>query len=161
MQFLSNKRARLAIVGAFVVLAGCSQTAQAPAPVVTQYNPPAPAVAALKGPNVTHYQVTFASNSTVIDADGQLAITTAGDTLRGNTTLMATVVGRTDSVGSDARNMRLSKQRANKVAHALLQTGNIDPSRVDVRWTGERQQGDQAAAGTADASDRVVDISVH
>src|SRR5271170_5767309 len=101
MRIVSNQHARLAIVGAFVVLAGCSQTAQAPAPVVTQYNPPAPAVAALKGPNVTHYQVAFASNSTVIDADGQQAITTAGDTLRGNTTLMATVVGRTDSVGSD------------------------------------------------------------
>jgi outer membrane protein OmpA-like peptidoglycan-associated protein len=161
MSFFSSRSTKLATLAAFAVLAGCSQSAQAPAPVVTQYNPPAPAVAALKGPSVTHYQVAFASNSTLIDADGQQAITTAGDTLRGNTALMATVVGRTDTVGSDARNMRLSKQRANKVARALLKTGNIDASRVDVRWTGERQQGDQAPANTAEASDRVVDISVH
>jgi outer membrane protein OmpA-like peptidoglycan-associated protein len=161
MSFFSRRSTKLAAVGVLVALAGCSQTAQTQAPVATQYNPPTPAVAALHGPNVTHYQVNFASNSTSIDADGQQAITTAGDTLRGNTALTATVVGRTDTVGSDARNMRLSKQRATKVAKALLQTGNIEASRVEVRWTGERQQGDQAPANTADSSDRVVDISVH
>ena len=161
MPFCSSRPTKLAAVAILVALSGCSQTAQTPAPVVTQYNPPTPAVAALHGPNVTHYTVSFASNSTLIDGDGQQAISTAGDTLRGNTTLTATVVGRTDTVGSDARNMRLSKQRATKVAKALLQTGNIGASRVEVRWTGERQQGDQAPTNAADPSDRVVDISVH
>ncbi|MEJ0048032.1 MAG: OmpA family protein [Rhodospirillales bacterium] len=158
MPYLLSRTPTLATFAALVALAGCTQPAQAPSQVVTQYNPPA---AVVPGPNVTHYQVAFASNSTSIDAAGQQAIATAGDALRGNATMTATVVGRADALGSDARNMRLSKQRATKVANALLQTGDIAAARVDVRWTGKRQQGDQAPASTSDAGDRVVDITIH
>jgi len=75
--------------------------------------------------------------------------------------LTATLVGKTDSVGSDAANMRLSQQRAAAVRNALLATGKVPAQRIQTRWTGERPQTAQPISDAADASNRVVDIGVH
>lgn len=158
MSFFSSKPAKLASVAAFVLLAGCAQQSQ---PVATRYNPPKTALTELPAGNVTWYHVMFASNSTRIDANGQQAINDAAASMQGNSALTATVTGKTDSVGGDAANMRLSQQRASAVRIALLQTGKVSAQQIETRWTGERQQGAQTTSDVADPSNRAVDIGVH
>ena len=157
MSFLSSKSARLASVAAFVLLAGCAQQSQPAA----RYNPPGTALAELPAGNVTWYHVMFANGSYQIDANGQQAINSAADSMQSNGALTATVIGKTDSAGGDAANMRLSQQRANAVRTALLQTGKVSAQQIETRWTGERQQGAQTASDVADPSNRAVDIGVH
>ncbi len=103
----------------------------------------------------------FANGSTQIDANGQQAIANAAASMQGNSTLIATVIGKTDSAGSAAANMRLSQQRASAVRLALLQTGKVPAAQIETRWTGERQQGAQTTSDVADPSNRAVDIAVH
>jgi len=152
---------KLASATAFVLLAGCAMQSQAPAPVAVRYNPPGADLAAVPAANITWYHVMFANNSDQIDATGQQAINNAVDSMQGNAALTATVIGKTDSAGSAAGNMRLSQERANAVRTALLQTGKISAQQIETRWTGERQQGAQTTSDVADASNRAVDIGVH
>jgi outer membrane protein OmpA-like peptidoglycan-associated protein len=168
MSFPSRKSAKLASTATFVLsagglfagvlLAGCAQQSQ---PVVTSYNPPGAALAQLPPGNVTWYHVMFANGSTQIDASGQQAINSAAASMQGNSALVATVIGKTDSAGSAAANMRLSQQRASAVRTALLQTGMVPAQQIETRWTGERQQGAQTTSDVADPSNRAVDIGVH
>ena len=158
MSILSSRAAKLASLAGFVLLAGCAQQAQ---PVATQYNPPGNAVAQLPPATVTWYHVMFANGSSRIDANGHQAINTAADSMQGKSALMVTLIGKTDSAGNDAANMRLSQQRANAVRVALLQTGKVSAARIETRWTGDRQQGAQTPSDVADASNRAVDIGVH
>jgi OOP family OmpA-OmpF porin len=103
----------------------------------------------------------FASDSTQIDTAGLQAINGAADSMQGNAALTATVIGKTDSAGTAAGNMRLSQERANAVRVALLQTGKVSAEQIETQWTGERQQGAQTPSDVADVSNRVVDIGVH
>jgi len=157
MSFLSTRSAGLASVAALALLAGCAQQSQQ----ATRYNPPGAALAELPAANVTWFHVMFANDSTQIDAAGQQAINDAAASLQGNSALTATVIGKTDSTGSAAANMRLSQQRAGAVRTALLQTGKVSTGQLETRWTGERQQGAQTASDVADACNRAVDIAVH
>jgi outer membrane protein OmpA-like peptidoglycan-associated protein len=138
-------------------LAGCAQQSQPTA----RYNPPSTALAELPAANMTWFRVMFANNSYLIDPSGQQAINNAADSMQSNTALTATVIGKTDSAGSDAANMRLSQQRASAVRTALLQIGKVSAQRVETRWTGARQQGAQTTSDVADPSNRAVDIGVH
>lgn len=47
------------------------------------------------------------------------------------------VVGHTDSVGADAMNMTLSKNRAESVTNYFIQTKGLSPSRFQTNWYGE------------------------
>jgi outer membrane protein OmpA-like peptidoglycan-associated protein len=160
MSKLSTRAAGLASVAAFVLLAGCTQPSQ-PSQPTARYNPPGTALAELPAGNVTWYHVMFANGSTQIDANGQQTINNAAASMQGNSALVVTLIGKTDSAGSDAANMRLSQQRAGAVRTALLQTGKVSAAQIETRWTGERQQGGQTASDVADPSNRAVDIGVH
>ena len=159
MSILSTRSAGLATVAVFVLLSGCAQPSQ-PTPTA-RYNPPGAALAELPVGNVTWYHVMFANGSTQIDANGQQAINNAAASMQGNSALVVTLIGKTDSAGSDAANMRLSQQRAGAVRTALLQTGKVSAAQIETRWTGERQQGAQTMSDVADPSNRAVDIGVH
>ena len=158
MSLLSSRSGKFASVAAFVLLAGCAQQGQ---PVAVQYNPPGAALAELPAANVTWYHVMFANDSYQIDANGQQAINNIASSMQSNIALTATVIGKTDSAGSAAGNMRLSQQRADTVRTALLQTGKVPAQRIETRWTGQRQQGAQTTSYVADPSNRAVDIAVH
>lgn len=160
MSLRSNCSVRIASVAAFALLTGCAQHSQSVA-TATPYNPPGAALAQLPPANVTWFHVMFANNSTRIDAAGQQQINSAADSMQGNTALTATVIGKTDSVGSATGNMRLSEERANAVRVALLQTGKVSARQIETHWTGERQQGAQTQSDMADVSNRAVDIGVH
>jgi outer membrane protein OmpA-like peptidoglycan-associated protein len=103
----------------------------------------------------------FTNGSTGIDPAGRQAIDNAAASMQGNSALIATGIGKTDSAGGAAANMRLSQERAGAVRTALLQTGKVSAAQIETRWTGGRQQGDQTPGAVADPSNRSVDIAVH
>jgi outer membrane protein OmpA-like peptidoglycan-associated protein len=152
---------KLLSIGAFALLAGCAQQNAAPVAEATPYNPPGTALSALPANNVTWYHASFDSGSARIGSDAQSAVNGAAEKMRANPTMTATVIGKTDGVGSDASNMRLSQQRANAVRDALVRTGNIRPGRIETRWTGERQPSMQALVSADSPGGRIVDIGVH
>ncbi len=152
---------KLLSIGAFALLAGCTQQNAAPVAQATPYNPPGTALAALPANNVTWFHAPFDSGSARLGSEAQSAVNGAAEKLRANPTMTATVIGKTDGIGSDASNMRLSQQRANAVRDALLRTGTIRPARVETRWTGERRPNAQALASVDGPGGRIVDIGVH
>jgi outer membrane protein OmpA-like peptidoglycan-associated protein len=167
MTTIRQNTLRLAALAGFGLLGGCAQLYGSPAPAPVAYNPPGTALAALPAENVTRFRVTFASASTAIDADGQATVNSAADAMQANAALTATVIGSSDTVGSDASNMLLSKQRAVAVHDALIRTGKVPDARIETRWTGDRQANaqpvvaGQTQAIMADAGSRAVEIALH
>ena len=156
-----NNRSRFVGLAMLAVLAGCAQQSQTPAQPVAVYNPPGEALAALPATDVTWYHVPFATNSSRIEGAGRQAINNAVDSMRGRPAMTATVVGKTDTVGSDANNMRLAQQRATAVRNAMMGSGQVTAGQIETRWTGERQAGGPPMSNVADAGGRMVDIGVH
>ena len=56
--------------------------------------------------------------------------------MRAEPTLVVVVEGHTDSIGSDAYNMKLSQRRANTVRDYMVKKG-ISPSRIKTEAFGE------------------------
>lgn len=160
MSFSSGRIMAMVSGGALSLLAGCAQQGPPSAPEVA-FNPPGTALAALPGGSVVWHHVAFATNSARIDADGRRAIGDAADSMRANPALTATVIGKADSVGGDAANMRLARQRAVSVRDALIQAGTLPAARVETRWTGERMVGAVSPGNATEPNSRVVDIGLH
>jgi OOP family OmpA-OmpF porin len=51
----------------------------------------------------------------------------------------ATVVGHTDSIGSDGYNQKLSERRANAVKQAMIKSGNLKADRITALGKGEKE----------------------
>ena len=143
----------LAAVGTMSLLAACAQT---PPAMVASNPPPVP-----PGPNATWYHVAFATNSHTLDAQGQLTVADVTNNLRQNPTSIATIIGKTDTVGSPSYNMHLSHQRADAVRDALVYQSNVSADRVETRWTGETRQRVATADNVSAEMNRVVDIAIH
>ena len=150
----------LAALSAVALLAACAQTppgaATTNAPSVASNPPPVP-----PGPNAVWYSVSFANNSFTIDAKGQRVVDELSTFMRDNPSSIATIVGRTDTVGSKDYNMRLSHRRADAVRDALVYGDHVPADRVETRWTGEARQGVPTGDDVAAAANRVVDIAMH
>ncbi len=113
------------------------------------------------GPNAVWHSVYFESNSSAIGSTGQAAINEVIAALQSNPGEVATVIGRTDTVGSNDYNMHLSHRRADAVRDAIVYGGKFAPDRVETRWTGENRQGVPTTDNVAAAANRVVDIAIH
>lgn len=146
-------RRQLAAVGALFLLGACAENPSHP---VASNPPPVP-----PGPNAVWYSVYFDTSSYAIDANGQKVVNDVVASLRGNPASVATIIGRTDTVGSNDYNMHLSHRRADAVRDAIVYGGNLAPDRVETRWTGESRQGVPTANDTAASANRVVDIAIH
>ena len=81
--------------------------------------------------------------------------------LQQNPNEIATIIGRTDTVGGADYNMHLSHLRADAVRDALVYQSNVAADRVETRWTGETRQRVATAANVPAETNRVVDIAVH
>ena len=149
----------IASLASLALLAACDKQSNRPVPRPVSFNPPSTALAAVPASNIVWYHVDFDNGSTQIALEGRQAIATAAGSMAGNT-MTATVIGKTDTVGGDQANMRLSRDRAVAVRQAMLATGNMTPDRIETRWTGDRKPG-SPTDHIADASARVVDIGVH
>jgi outer membrane protein OmpA-like peptidoglycan-associated protein len=144
----------LAAVGTIALLAGCAQT-QSPA-MVASNPPPVP-----PGAGATWYHIEFATGSHAIGAQGELTVADVTNFMQQNPNAIATIIGKTDTVGSANYNMHLSHQRADTVRDALVYHSNVAAERVETRWTGETRQRVAAAANEPAEANRVVDIAVH
>ena len=99
--------------------------------------------------------------ATLLDTQGQLVVADVTNMLRQNPGEIATIIGKTDTVGSPNYNMHLSHQRADAVRDALVYNGNVAADRVETRWTGETRQHVATADNVSAESNRVVDIAIH
>jgi outer membrane protein OmpA-like peptidoglycan-associated protein len=145
---------QLAAAAAVALLGACAQmTPQQP--VASNPPPVAP------GPNAVWHTVYFDSNSFAIDANGQKVVNDVITALQANPGAAATIIGRTDAVGSNDYNMHLSHRRADAVRDAIIYGGKLTPERVETRWTGEGRQGVPTTDNGAAAANRVVDIAIH
>jgi outer membrane protein OmpA-like peptidoglycan-associated protein len=113
------------------------------------------------GPTAVWYTVAFDTNSFAINTDGQKVIADVTTFLQHNPASVATLIGRTDTVGTVNDNMRLSQRRADAVRDALVYDGHVALDRVETRWTGESRQGVPTGDSVAAAQNRVVDIAIH
>ncbi len=144
---------QLAAACAICLLAACAQIP--PEPVASNPPPVAP------GPTAVWYTVAFDTNSFAINTDGQKVIADVTTFLQHNPASVATLIGRTDTVGTVNDNMRLSQRRADAVRDALVYDGHVALDRVETRWTGESRQGVPTGDSVAAAQNRVVDIAIH
>jgi outer membrane protein OmpA-like peptidoglycan-associated protein len=143
-------------IGAILGHAICDPIPEPPAPKVAQAPPPPPPsktkIATLKGPN-------FAFNKATLTPEGQRIVDTAVKTLDENTSITVTCHGYTDSVGSDAYNMKLSRRRAEAVKAYLVKRG-IAADRVHVQAHGEADPVASNKTAEGRAENRRVEIVV-
>ncbi len=149
---------QLAAFGGLALLSACDQPHSyhmaEPAPISNP--PPVP-----PGPSAIWYHVDFANDSFAIDADGQKTVTSLVTYLTQHPKAEATIIGKTDTVGSAQYNMHLSHQRADALRDALVYDGKIDAARVETRWTGETRQAVAAGDQTVEANNRTVNVAIH
>ena len=133
-----------------------------PAPVVTP--PAAPAPQPTK-PVVQVAKVTYAAKSlfdfdrSVIKPEGQAALNQLVAKLKTVTVEVVIVVGHTDSVGTDAYNLKLGQRRAEAVKRYLTSQG-VEASRVYSDSKGESQPvaSNQTAQGRSENRRVVVEV---
>jgi outer membrane protein OmpA-like peptidoglycan-associated protein len=117
-----------------------------PPPPAAKPAPPAPGtkITEIKGPH-------FDFDKATIKPEGQRRLDDAVRLLRDNPNMRVVAVGHTDSVGSDAYNMKLGERRARSVADYLTRQG-VSPARIDVESEGESRPvaSNQTAEGRAD-----------
>ena len=123
-----------------------------PPPPVAKPAPPAPGtkITEIKGPQ-------FDFNKAQIKPEGKRRLDDVVRLMRDNPNLRIEAVGHTDSVGSDAYNMKLGERRARAVADYLVAEG-VSPSRIDVRSLGESRPVASNATAEGRAENRRVEI---
>ena len=121
------------------------------AAAVTQTPPPPPPPAA------KNYLVFFDFNKSDLTADARAIVkTAAGAAMKENSTKL-TVTGHTDTVGSDAYNMRLSRRRAQAVEAELVHDG-VPESEIAIFAKGKRDLLVPTADGVREPQNRRVQI---
>jgi OOP family OmpA-OmpF porin len=121
------------LLGAILGHAVCDPLKETPPPPPA---PPPPPPAAAPKPIATLSGPQFDFNRATLKPAGRQVVAEAARVLREKPDLHVSVEGHTDSVGSDAYNMRLSERRASAVRDALVSEG-VDASRITVKGWGE------------------------
>ena len=106
------------------------------------------------------YPIHFSTGSAALDAGDQETIRSVASMMQHTPTLVATIIGKADAVGSDEYNKRLSQQRAEAVFEALVYNNKVEESRVELRWTGERLPTAPTGAEMPELTNRVAEITV-
>jgi outer membrane protein OmpA-like peptidoglycan-associated protein len=148
-----NKYSKIATIGLVTLVGACSD---APRAHVASNPPPVS-----PGAGAVWYAVHFDNDSFAIPPASQASVNEAALFLKQHPNSVATIIGKTDSVGTADYNMHLSHQRADAVRDALVYGGKIPADHVETRWTGETRQDHPTAGDTASAGNRVVDIAIH
>lgn len=124
-----------AVVGGLIGYALANEFCQLPPPPPPAYAPPPPPappsgrIETLAGPS-------FDFNKATLTAEGRAHVDHAVQVLRDNPTIHVSVEGHTDSVGSDAYNMKLSQRRAATVRDYMVSHG-VAASRITTKGYGE------------------------
>ncbi len=110
--------------------------------------------------HATIYPVSFPMGSVELHPADQETIHGVAAMMERNTALVATVLGKADTVGTSDYNEHLSWRRASAVFEALVFKYGVPASKVEMRWTGERLPTVKTADQTAELQNRVVEILV-
>ena len=107
----------------------------------------------------THF-VYFSTSSYALTPGDQDHIRDVAVVMQSAPTFIATIVGKTDSVGSADYNAHLSQRRAEAVFETLVYTNKVPENRVQLHWTGEHLPFISAADEQAESQNRMVAIIV-
>ena len=111
-------------------------------------------------PNCATHFVYFATGSHALTPEDQDHIRNVATMMQSTPAFVATIVGKTDSVGSADFNEHLSQRRAEAVFEALVYSNKVPEDRVQLRWTGERLPFKSAADEEAESQNRMAAIIV-
>ena len=111
-------------------------------------------------PKCTTHFVYFATGSHALTPEDQDHIRDVAAMMQSTPTFVATIVGKTDSVGSADFNEHLSQRRAEAVFEALVYANKVSENRVQLRWTGERLPSISTADEKAKSQNRMTAIIV-
>ena len=114
----------------------------------------------MQPPKCTTHFVYFATGSRALTPEDQDHIRDVAAMMQSTPTFVATIVGKTDSVGSADFNEHLSQRRAEAVFEALVYANKVPENRVQLRWTGERLPFVSSADEQAESQNRMVTIIV-
>jgi len=126
-----------------------------PATPATPYTPPAPQAVAPAAPK--SYLVFFDFNKSDLTNQATQIVDQAASNAGPAKVTRLTVTGHTDTVGSDAYNMRLSRRRAESVA-ARLEKDGIPSSEIEIVAKGKRDLLVPTADGVKEPQNRRVQI---
>ena len=146
-----NPGVEIAALTLSVPLFGKPEPEVAAAPAVVAPPPPPPAAAP------ANYLVFFNFNKSDLTADAQAIIKTAADNAAKSNPTKLSVTGHTDTVGSDAYNLRLSKRRAVSVQKELIRDG-VPAGEIAIFAKGKRELLVPTADGVKEPQNRRVQI---
>jgi outer membrane protein OmpA-like peptidoglycan-associated protein len=102
--------------------------------------------------------ILFDVNSDKIKPESYGILKDIANVLTENSSVKVKIVGHTDSDGSDADNITLSKRRAESVKNSLVKDFGIDESRLETDGKGESQPIDSNATSQGKANNRRVEF---
>ena len=148
-----NPGVEVAAITLAVPLFGLPTTSAAPS-VASEPAPPAPPAPA---PAPLNYLVFFDFNKSDLTADAKGIIETAATNAAKSNTTKLTVTGHTDTVGSAAYNLRLSRRRAVSVQKELIRDG-VPASEIAIFGKGKTELLVPTADGVREPQNRRVQI---
>lgn len=110
--------------------------------------------------DATAHFIYFPTGGYKLDAKDEEQIRDVAGMIQSHPDFVATILGKTDSVGSVGFNERLSQRRANAVFEALVYDNKVSESRISLCWTGERLPFTSTADQTPEAQNRMAAIVV-
>jgi outer membrane protein OmpA-like peptidoglycan-associated protein len=149
-----NPGVEIAALTLAVPLFGVHHETEAAAPF---YTPPPPPRAVAVQPAPLNYLVFFDFNKSDLTIDAKGIIKSASDNAAKANPTKITVTGHTDTVGSDAYNMRLSKRRAVAVEKELVHDG-VPAGEIAIFAKGKRELLVPTADGVKEPQNRRVQI---
>ena len=111
-------------------------------------------------PSATAHFIYFPTGGYALDPKDQDQIREVAGLMQSNPDFVATILGKTDSVGSMEFNERLSQRRASAVFEALVYDNKVSETRISLCWSGERLPFTATADETAQAQNRMAAIVV-
>lgn len=102
--------------------------------------------------------ILFDVNSDKIKPESYGVLKDIANVLTENSTVRVKIIGHTDSDGSDADNLALSKRRAESVKNSLVNDFGIDNSRIEADGKGESQPVDNNTTSEGKANNRRVEF---
>jgi outer membrane protein OmpA-like peptidoglycan-associated protein len=112
-------------------------------------------------PGSVTYPVHFATGSAQLGPEDQDTVRGVASKMLGAPTVVATIIGKADSVGSAELNEHLAEKRAQAVFEALVNTNKVPENRVEMHFTGEHLPVVSTADEQAESQNRVVLIILH
>ncbi len=109
----------------------------------------------------TTYPIHFPTGVSKLGPEDLDTIRAVASKMKNDPHLIATIIGKADTVGSAEFNQRLSEQRAQAVFEALVYTNLVPESRVQMDFTGEHIPFVSTEDEQAVAQNRVVALIVH